>query len=343
MTEKDYSGVTTSKIGKNAKTNSNVKEQINTIKKEKKITQDKKEQEISQESIESYIKVGKASRQIKEYIKQITKKDTPLLELAEKIENKIYELGFEPAFPVNISIDEIAAHYTPDAQDNSKAQGLIKIDFGLHYEGYISDNAITIDLTPEKKYKTLIESTEKALQNALEYVKKNKENSKINEIGQIIQDSIEKYGFAPIRNLSGHSLEQYEIHSGITIPNYNNGNQKELGYGAFAIEPFATTGKGLVIDSQGSNIFYIANQGQVRSQGAREVLKWILDIKKTLPFSSREIEKKFGIKGKLAIRELLNNNIIKEFEKLVEESRSIVSQAECSFIITPEKIHIFND
>jgi len=196
-------------------------------------------------------------------------------------------------------------------------------------------------LSEDKKYSNIIKASEEALKNALELVKKNKAQTKINEIGAIIKQTIEKYNLAPIRNLCGHGLAEYEIHSGITIPNYDNGNTKELGEGAFAIEPFATNGAGIVKDGQGSSIYHISKSlGQPRDNLAREVLSWLIENKKSLPFSQRELEKKFGSRVLFALRALKQVGLIEEYSQLIEQAKGIVSQCETSLIIHDNHVEI---
>jgi methionyl aminopeptidase len=200
-------------------------------------------------------------------------------------------------------------------------------------------------LTSEKKHSKLIEAAEEALKKALELVKKQKSQTKFNEIGKIIEEEIKKRNFSPIVNLSGHSLDEFDIHSGITIPNVDNGNAKTLGEGAFAIEPFATlpSGSGSVYDGNGSNIYHITGSGAVRDSFAREVLSWVLEVKKTLPFSQRELEKKFGSKAIVAVSNLKRAGAIKEFPQLIEKSHAPVSQAETSLIIHQGVVEILVD
>jgi methionyl aminopeptidase len=348
MTEKDYSGATTSKIGKNAKAGNipqNIKEDI--LSKSKKIERGTKETENIQENIdlESYKKAGEIASKVKQFAKAIIKKDVLLAEIAEKIESKIQELGGEVAFPVNLSIDDVAAHYTPTLKDELKAQGLLKADIGVHVKGCICDIAFTLDLTPEKKHSKLIESSELALKSALELIKRNKDQTKLGEIGRAIQLEIEKQNFNPIVNLSGHGLDEFEIHSGLTIPNYDTKSETELGEGAFAIEPFSTlkTGTGSIYEGAGSNIYHILKVNQPRDNNAREILNFILENKKMLPFSKRELEKKFGTKALIAISNLKREGIIQEFPQLIEKNHQVVSQAETSIIIHQGKVEVLCD
>jgi methionyl aminopeptidase len=345
MTEKDYSGATTSKIGKNAKATHSSKQELSQIKKEEKLKLAKQTADESDinKNYENYIKAGKIASKVKEYAKTIIKKDEKLLDIAEKIENKILEFGGEIAFPVNLSIDDIAAHYTPTLKDETLATGLLNVDIGVHIKGCICDIAFSVDLTQEKKHPKLIEASENALARALELIKIKKEKTTLSEIGSVINKEITKNNFIPIVNLSGHSLGKFEIHSGLTIPNYDNSSPKELGEGAFAIEPFATlsSASGTIYEGAGSNIYHITNlDQQVRDNFSREILEYIFENKKTLPFSQRELEKRFGTKALIALSNLKRERIINEFPQLIEKSHQPVSQAETSIIIHDNQVEV---
>ena len=177
---------------------------------------------MNSKEIESYKKAGEISIKIKDFARELIKPEIPLLEIARKIHKKIEELGAIPAFPVNLSIDDIAAHYHPILEDETKASGLLKVDIGISINGFIADTAFSIDLTEDNKHKELIKASQEALKSALKLVET---NPTLSEIGDIIQKTIEKKGFSPVINLSGHSLDKHQIHAGTTIPNYKNGNQ----------------------------------------------------------------------------------------------------------------------
>ncbi len=295
---------------------------------------------LTKQEIENYKKAGQIASQIKDFCRKNIKAGDNLKEIADKIESKIIELGGEVAFPLNLAINDIAAHYSPEADSQEKAQELLKIDIGVHIKGCIADTAISLDLTKEQKYKKLIQASESALANAIELVKKHKEKTKLNEIGREIHRAITGTGFSPIKNLSGHSLASYEIHSGIMIRNYDDGNSTELGEGVFAIEPFATTGQGEVYEGKLSTIYHIAKFSKPRDPTAREVLLWLAENKNTLPFSQRELEKKFGAKARLALRRLEEANIINSYPQLIEKSHQPVSQAETTLIVADGKVEI---
>ena len=284
---------------------------------------------------EEILKAGEIAKQVREYITPQIKKDVALLEIAEKIEDKIKELGGDPAFPTNLSINEVAAHHTPSHDDQTLASGLLKIDFGVHINGWIADTAFTLDLENTEENKKLIEASEEALKNALEIAN---ENVSASEIGKKVHETIEGYGASPIVNLSGHEMKKYELHAGVTIPNIDDGKNVLLEKGVYAIEPFATFGNGKVKDGKPSGIYILTDTKNVRSQIAREVLEFVEDEYKTLPFCSRWVVKKFGTKALFGLKQLEENDNLHQFPQLVEISGSKVSQSEHTILIDDEKI-----
>jgi methionyl aminopeptidase len=287
--------------------------------------------------LNDYNKAGGIAKQVVAYAKKLIKPDMPLLEIAQKIHKEIEKLGAEPAFPVNLSIDDIAAHYHPTLEDETKATGLLKVDIGIHIKGFIADTAFTIDLTPDNQHKELIQASEQAVDNALKLLQQDPDST-LNQIGQEIQTTIENQGFSPIINLSGHSLANYELHAGITIPNYANNNENKLNDGAYAIEPFATTGEGKIYEGQSSNIFQVINPKNTRSANARKIFDYVWQKYKLLPFSLREIQEKFKTTARISLRELEQAGIIKNFPQLVEKSHKPVSQAEHTIIKNNKEI-----
>ncbi len=284
---------------------------------------------------EKILKAGKIAAEAKTFARTIVKKNVPLLGIAEKIEAKIVELGGKPAFPVNLSIDNIAAHYTPSHEDETLAHGLLKVDLGVHIDGWTADTAFSVDLEGSEENKNLILASEKALETAQRMIK---EKIQLSELGKAIQESIEHFGFSPIINLSGHEMKEYELHAGITIPNIEDSRELILKKGLYAIEPFATTGFGKVHDGKPSGIYKLINEKNVRSPIAREILNYIIEEYQTLPFCSRWIVKKFGAKALFGLKQLEDNQNLHHFAQLVEVSGAKVSQTENTILISDEKI-----
>jgi len=292
------------------------------------------------------LKAGEISIEVKRYARSFIKKDMLLLEIADKIESKIIELGGKLAFPTNTSINEVAAHYTPSHNDETKAHGLMKIDLGVHVDGYIADTAFSLDLENDEENKKLIEASQKALSNAIELIKNNfgggRDSSKLttNQIGKTIQETIESHGFSPIINLSGHEIKQHELHAGLNIPNIDDKKEITLKKGLYAIEPFATNGSGKVHDGKPSGIYIVTDSKNIRSSIAREVLEFILEEYYTLPFCSRWLVKKFGVKALFGLRQLEENGNLHHFPQLIETGKGKVAQTEHTILIDDDCVKV---
>lgn len=284
---------------------------------------------------EKILLAGKIAKQVKDWIKPQIKKGTPLLEIAEKIENKIIELKGKPAFPTNLSINEMTAHYTPSYNDEKKAEGLLKVDLGARVDGWLSDTSFSLDLENSQENKKLIEASEEALKNA---IKKIEQDGTIGEIGQEIQETIESKKLLPVLNLGGHNMGEYELHAGINIPNATSEKREKLKKGLYAIEPFATNGSGKVHEGKPSGIYILIETKNIRNPEARKILEFIKEEYHTLPFCSRWLIKKFGTKTLFALRQLEENGNLHQFAQLVESPNSKVSQAEETIFIDDKEI-----
>ncbi|MBX4196256.1 type II methionyl aminopeptidase [Candidatus Pacearchaeota archaeon] len=284
--------------------------------------------------IEKLKRAGAIAKEVVAYARGMVKKGMPLLEIADKIESKIRELKANPAFPVNLSINEIAAHATPSANDETRASGLLKIDIGVHIDGYVADTAFSLDLEGDEENKRLIAAAEEALKHG---VKEINIGTPLKKIGKAIESAIKSYNVQPIQNLSGHSIEQYDLHSGITIPNYDNHQETEIAQGVYAIEPFATSGLGEVKDGKPSGIYHLEKPGNVRDSFAREVLAFIEEEYATLPFCSRWIHHKFGSRGLIALKRIEEAGLLHHYSQLVEKSGKKVAQAEHTVLLTKKE------
>jgi len=286
---------------------------------------------------EKILQAGKIISEVKIYARSFIKKGTPLLEIAEKIEARIVELGGKPAFPTSLGIDNITAHFTPSHDDKTLAHGLLKVDLGAHIDGWTADTAFSLDLEDNEENKKIIAASDEALKKALEIIK---EGISTEKIGSTIQETIESFGFSPVVNLSGHSIEQYELHAGITIPNIGNKGVIELAEGLYAIEPFATNGSGRIRDGRPSGVYYLQDERNVRSPIAREALKIIQEKYNTLPFCSRWLVKEMGTKALFGLKQLEENGNLHHFTQLVEVQGSKVSQSEQTVLISKNKVTV---
>ena len=197
---------------------------------------------MDEETLNKLKKAGNIAAHARDFGISLIKKGNSLLDVTKKVEAKIIELGGEMAFPPQISLNDCAAHFCPDADDKIIFDNQVcSLDVGVHVDGFIGgDTAATVDLSGENE--DLVKASREALENAIKIIKP---GIKISEIGKVIQETITGYGFAPVRNLSGHGLDEFNIHAKPSIPNYDNGDNTELQENQLiAIEPFASKGAG---------------------------------------------------------------------------------------------------
>ena len=286
------------------------------------------------DNFENYIKAGKVASEVREYARNQDHTGRTLSEICNDVENEILKRGGEPAFPVNVSLNDIAAHYTAEPNDPTivKNSDVLKIDVGVHIDGYIADTAVTVSF--DSKYQDLIDIAQRALDEAIGIARS---NTRVSDIGRIIEKTITKYGCKPIQNLSGHSLERYTIHAGKSIPNiWTIGHSFNLSVdNVYAIEPFVTTkeGQGIVYEGKIKNIFGIASRKRTKDQKADEFLEYLWNKFKTLPFALRWVVNDYEEKEALSLLQtLLKKKNVHAYPILVEGANRIVVQAEHTII-----------
>ena len=283
---------------------------------------------------DNYVKAGKIASEVREYARTQDHTGRSLSEICNDIEQEIFKKGGEPAFPVNVSLNDIAAHYTAVPNDPLivKNTDVLKIDVGVHIDGYIADTAVTVSY--DTKYQNMIDIAERALDEAIGI---SRSNTRVSDIGRIIEKTITKYGCKPIQNLSGHSLERYTIHAGKSIPNiWTIGHSFNLSVNnVYAIEPFVTTndGQGVVYEGKIKNIFGIGSRKRTKEQKTDAFLEYLWNKFKTLPFALRWIVNEYEEKEALSLLEILvKKKNVHAYPILVEGANRIVVQAEHTII-----------
>jgi len=249
--------------------------------------------------------------------------------LATMVEDEIARRGGQPAFPTGIGVNAVTAHYATQEGDQTRiGEGdLVKIDYGVHFDGYIADTAVTVTESP--KFQVLMETTKRALEAAINVVKK---DPRTGEIGRAIEATARQEGFKTISNLSGHTIEQYTVHAGKSIPNVYAPNQPTLRRDdVFAIEPFLTSGDaaGYVVDDPRVNIFSLIMRKRTGVKELDDLVEHIWNARKTLPFTPRWFAKDFGPERlpKL-LAELERRRMLRGYPTLVEASNAPVAQFE---------------
>lgn len=284
---------------------------------------------MEEEAIECYKKAKSISDEVMRYAKSLRFENATLLSIAETIERLIIDNKGKPAWPVNVCVNEVAAHYSPvDASSVLKEGDIVKVDFGVQVKGYIWDQAFTVCIGNKKNQ--LIEASEKALEKAVNLVRK---GIKVYELSEVIEDAVTSFGLKTIRNLSGHGLGRYMVHASPTIPNIKNSIQDEIHDQAIAIEVFVTSGSGWVKESEPANVYRFEQDKPVRLWEARKILEQAKTDFEGLPFSPRWIKTVPKLKMEMAIRELLDANAIVAYPPLKEETNSPVAVAETTVLV----------
>ena len=279
--------------------------------------------------IESYIESGKITSKIRDEASKMIKEGTLVIDLVEYVESEILKSGAQIAFPCNVSLNEVAAHYTSPAGDET---AIADTAITVIADGNIDENYTQDEINLHEE---IVEASAAGLEAAIATARAGIEVSKI---GQAVHEAISEYKLNPIFNLTGHSLEQNNLHAGISIPNYDNHDGYVLEEGqAIAIEPFATNGEGIVNDAPGHYIFsYMANK-PFRMKSTQRVLKYIQNNHRFVPFSGRWITDEFGErKGNIALKQLSDAMAVYPYAPLREKKDCFVSQKEHTLIIEKE-------
>ncbi|MDV4342698.1 type II methionyl aminopeptidase [Methanoculleus sp. YWC-01] len=284
---------------------------------------------MDDEVYDAYREAGALASKVRRRGAGLVKEGAPLLDMVEETENMVIEEGALLAFPLNVSFNEAAAHDTamPGDERTFSRGDLIKVDLGIHVDGYIADTAVTVDLG---NHGALVEASRAALEAAIGAVRPGVVTG---ELGTIIQATIEEHGYRPVANLTGHGLDRYDLHGKPMIPNIamNGGTVLEEGM-AFAIEPFATTGSGKVTEATRVEIYKQIAARPARLPSAKRILETARP-RRGLPFSRRWVP---GDKVEIGLATLVRNGIIHPFPMLHDVPGSFVSQTEHTMIVTEE-------
>jgi methionyl aminopeptidase len=212
---------------------------------------------------------------------------------------------------------------------------LVKVDIGVHVDGYIADTAVTVCLDPELQ--PMVKAAEDALEVACRAMKP---GARASDIGATIEHIIKNRGMKPIRNLTGHKLARYIVHAGRSIPNVGGFELQKLEEGeVYAIEPFTVlpTMAGEVRNGPPSNIYRFLKKRSITNSTSKRMLETMQEEYRTLPFASRWLMDKYpGPDGQRGFQELLKNKCIEGYPQLIERSMGKVAQAEHTVIVTAE-------
>ncbi len=289
--------------------------------------------------IGDYRAAGKIAKEALGIAKESSKEGTRAIDIADKVEGHILSRGAKCAFPINICINHIAAHYTPKENDPLVfARGdVIKFDVGVHVNGYIADTASTIEISTSN-WTSLIKASENALACALEMLVP---DIGVSSIGAAVETAICDSGFKPVSNLTGHTLEKNLLHAGVSVPNVATKESSTLRAGtAVAIEPFATDGSGYVDNDKAGNIYRIIGARRLSDELANKFLESASKDLDHLPFASRWCSR-YSSNYESLIRKHWRHRNISSYAILSEKPGTKVSQAEHSVLILDDSLIVY--
>lgn len=292
---------------------------------------------LPDEVLEKYRLAGKIAREVREQAKRTVSEGMPIIDVCEKTEALIRKKGGRPAFPCNVSINEIAAHYTSPPSDKRTvpAGALVKVDIGVHVDGYIADTALSVCFNPE--YDNLVSAAEEALQVGVKTVRAGMFTSRF---GATVQKAIESYGLKPISNLTGHQVARFLIHTGRSLPNVAHLSPSRVNAGeVYAIEPFVTVknAAGRVGSGKEAHIFRFVKHKSLKNESAKKLCDYIVKDFSTLPFTERWLQNAVPPdKYRMAFSELLSTKTLMSYPVFIEASGKPVAQAEHTVLVTKD-------
>lgn len=282
---------------------------------------------MDQETLEIYRKAGRIASDARNWAAETIKPGMLLRELQEGVEERIRAAGALPSFPAQTSRNNIAAHYCSSLTDQSRYEegDLVKIDLGAHIDGYPVDTGVSVDLSADGRWKTLIAAASDALDAAIASVG---EGVTVGAVGTAIEKTIRDAGFEPIMNLSGHGLARWELHSTPQIPNHAQHGGPKLKKGMiFAVEPFTTTGAGFVEDDGEAEIFRLERPPRPSNKLFAPFME-ALDGWHGLPVAMRYFADLPRKPVERSIAELVKQGVMHGYSPLVEVSDAFVGWKE---------------
>ena len=291
--------------------------------------------EMQEQVPKQLIEAGRIAANVRKGVRCWANPRDTLLSICSKVEDEIRRLGGAPAFPCNVCLNEVAAHYTSPPGDKTivKEGDVLKIDIGVHIDGYIADTATTLSFNTE--YDGMVRAVEDAL---IEAVKLVRDGVKVGEIGRAISTVAAKRGYQPITNLSGHMIGPYMIHAGISIPNIWVPGTSALKAGeVYAIEPFLTSlsGGGEVVNGKSRTIFSLASRKKTGDKTLDEFSEQVWKRVKTLPFALRHfVDLAPPDVLESIVKRLEQRKALRSYPMLIESKGKYVMQAEHTVIPT---------
>ncbi len=310
----------------------------NSKEEEKKETEE--EAEEKRIKIESLRKAGEIAKQVKQELKPSIKIGAKAREIILMAESKIKELGGACAFPVNLSVNNVAAHYTSPLKDDNlilQEGDIVKIDLGVHVEGWLVDTAFTVSFNDSERAENIIQATQVALEAAKMMAKPGVNTQKI---GKKIEEIVKGFNYNPIKELGGHQIERWVVHGTKPLPDLGNQGGALMEEGdIFGVEIFASTGLGSIHRTNAAYIYELnplVGRVPLRRKNSKKLLGFINKNYKTLPFAERWLAEEFEFGLTFGLQELIQQGKLSPHYVLVEKKGELVAQSEETILITSD-------
>lgn len=291
------------------------------------------------EGLEKTRAAGKIAARCREWAREAIQPGVKLRTILETIESMIREEGAAPAFPAQTSRNECAAHYcsSPDDETVYEEGDVVKVDMGVHVDGWIADTACTVDLSGDGRNADLIQASADALAAAISLVEPGRP---VSEIGAAVERTITKAGFEPVRNLTGHGLDRWKVHCAPQIPSYGERGGGRLAEGmVVAIEPFACTGRGFIHEAGRAEVFMLVRPPRKARGVDKDVLK-AMQSWRGLPIARRYFDHLDRDAVEDTISKLARQGVLVRYPPLVEQAGVLVAQTEHTLFLGPDGVEI---
>ena len=290
-------------------------------------------------ALDCFRRAGRIAKECREWASQAIQPGVTIRSVLEGVEERIRAAGAAPGFPAQSSRNHIAAHYcsSPTDRQTYEVGDCVKVDLGVHVDGYVADTANTVDLSEDKRWTPLIESSRAALAAAINAVG---ENVRVGEIGAAIERTIMAAGYQPVRNLTGHGLGRWKVHTPPQIPNYEERGGAKLSQGmVFAIEPFACTGRGAIKELGKAEVFMLVRPPRKAKGLDKDILREI-NSWRGLPIARRYFNAFDAEALEDTITKLARQGALMRYPPLVEEEGVMVAQTEHTMYLGPDGVEV---
>jgi methionyl aminopeptidase len=294
---------------------------------------------VDNAGLEKLRRAGRIASECREWARENIRPAVSVRHILETVEDMIRERGGEPAFPAQSSRNSVAAHYCSAPEDTMTYEvgDCVKVDVGVHMDGYIADTACSVDLSEDGRWQPLVDASVNALAAAIATVE---DGVAVSEIGAAIERTIVGAGFEPIRNLTGHGLGRWKVHTAPQIPNYREGGSGRLQTGmVIAIEPFASTGRGYIQERGRAEVFMMQRPPRKAKGLDREVLA-VIQSWRGLPIARRYFRDLDPEVVDATLSKLVRQGSLVRYPPLVEEEGVMTTQCEHSMYLGPQGVEV---